>query len=168
MEQIIYKKVDKQLIFLSLFITIKWIGTIVAIGDYTIGTICFFSLSLIIMIIPLIMKLHNKQLLDYKYGRKICMWNSFILFLLNVLLVIINIVPLLFFNLFSVIAYYFLNKYLFMQNKNNIYNEKQEQTSNKTNNMSNYDSLLKLKELLDKQIITSEEFEEEKRKILGK
>ncbi len=97
--------------------------------------IVLLIISFILMIVPLIFKLINKKRIEYKKGKKICLFNSIILFMLfsipNLLTILKNdefnqamtIDPISFAKslilIYFVIAiiYYFINMCFFVDNK---------------------------------------------------
>ncbi|WP_292473468.1 zinc ribbon domain-containing protein [Methanosphaera sp.] len=197
-------------------------------------------ISTMMMIVPFIWRLINKEKFELRKGKKICLWNSIILFVISMILM--TIIHFSFIGGIGAIMYYFINKWLFVnydENKeekeveskkefictncgalcheedkyckkcNAIFEEEKQKkkkevepivcsncgtliTANekecphcgekfedveeinknndneyiKSNMSQEYDDLNKLKELLDNEIITKEEFEKEKKKIL--
>ena len=77
--------------------------------DFCISCACM-------MFIPFICRLSEKKKIEYEEGRKICKWNSIILFIVSVLLKMTQISggfiggP-------GALFFYFINKWLFVQDK---------------------------------------------------
>ncbi|MDD2392256.1 MAG: SHOCT domain-containing protein [Bacilli bacterium] len=208
--------------------------------------------SVAMMIIPFIWRLVNREKLPFAKGKKICMWNSIILFILSIILM--AVVETSFIGGLGALIYYYINKWLFVNEKdyedqdiicsncdtkvssklkkcpncelplndlkkenNNleviyvddiedddetieeteintfkcsncgfivkesdekcsncgeVFEDEDEKEDSKKQNKSDmdqkYSNLTKLKKLLDKKIISKEEFEKEKKKILNK
>lgn len=76
------------------------------------GTIQFVVVSVIMMIVPLIYRLANNELLDLEKGKKICKWNSIILFVVSTFLYISANWN--FIGGIGAIFYYFINMNLFV------------------------------------------------------
>lgn len=209
--------------------------------------------SVVMMAIPFIWRLVNRQKLSFSKGKKICIWNSIILFIVSIILM--ATVETSFVGGLGALIYYYINKWLFVNEKDyndqniicsncnteassklkkcpncelplndvkkenviqenvefeeevesndenieeieqNVFkcsncgslvkesdekcskcgevfeDEEETENSKKPNNSDmnqKYSNLTKLKKLLDKNIISKEEFEKEKKKILNK
>ena len=71
--------------------------------------------SFIMMLVPFICRLTNRGKLGYESGRRICKWNSIILFILaSVALVVTGII---FVGGIGAVFYYFINKWLFVEDE---------------------------------------------------
>lgn len=173
---------------------------------YWLGLKYLMVVSIILMVVPLVLVLINKDKLSTKNGKNICMWNSIIFLVISMILYSSN--NLFFITFIDAIIYYFINKWLFVYDediecqketyKRNTHSIKKNDKhynhssvsfkSSKVDDDDEYDdeeesddtrrkiptddidkkysSLKKLKRLLDENIITQEEFDKEKKKIL--
>ena len=77
--------------------------------DFCISCACM-------MFIPFICRLSEKKKIEYKEGRKICKWNSIVLFIVSVLLKMTQISGGIIGGL-GALCFYFINKWLFVQDK---------------------------------------------------
>lgn len=107
-------------------------------------------------------KFYRKYNYSEKEIKKFNLINSIIVFLTFFVIVFLlyeeseNIVPAFF--------YYFINNYIWLKNANK--NKINTQKKKEKNIVDKYETLKKLKNLLDEEIISQEEFEKEKDKIL--
>lgn len=77
--------------------------------DFCISCACM-------MFIPFICRLSEKKKIEYEEGRKICKWNSIILFIVSVLLKMTQISGG-FIGGLGALFFYFINKWLFVKDK---------------------------------------------------
>ena len=97
------------------------------------GLIDFLIISLACIIIPLIWRIINGEKFACEYGKKICKWNSIMLFSLSLVISIIVFNG----NGFGIgglgaAIYYFINKWLFVdETKNEVKKKRKNQKSNK-------------------------------------
>jgi len=155
------------------------------VSDARINSILYTALSsavnfAIVSVIPLIIKIRNRESY-YKHSVIIYVLSDIVMF--GIYLLLFNYIKdyyhfgLLGLFLYSVVAYALFvdpyEKYCYLNNidiKKNItkaINRKKISKDSSNNDYSDkYDSLIKLKDLYDKKIITKEEFDKEKEKIL--
>lgn len=81
-------------------------------------------ISLVMVLIPMIFRLVNKNRLEYNKGRKICKWNSILLFILSIFLSVINDGLLIGIGGIGAIMFYYINKWLFVYDENRIGHDK--------------------------------------------
>ena len=108
------------------------------------GLIDFLIINTLMSIVPLSLKLLNK--INIQNGKKICKYNSLIIFILSVLTTIV----LKEYNYFGIgglgaIFYYFINLNLFVQNTNNMVNKYKTQKNNNQNNIKENDKWQEIK-----------------------
>ena len=72
-------------------------------------------LSIVMMALPLICRIIMKGKLDYKKGKKLCLWNSIFLFCLSV--ASFALIGISFIGGMGAIFFYFINKWLFVEEK---------------------------------------------------
>lgn len=72
--------------------------------------------SVVMMVIPFIWRLVNRQKLPFSKGKKICIWNSIILFVLSIILM--DTVGTSFIGGLGALIYYYINKWLFVNEEN--------------------------------------------------
>ena len=107
------------------------------IGDLLPELFILFIISILMMIVPFIFRLITKEKIKYKKGKLLCFLNSFIIYILfsipnlitilkrNDNLEVMSMDPVAFSKslivafLFISIIYYFINMFLFVDNKNN-------------------------------------------------
>lgn len=107
------------------------------IGDLLPELFILFIISILMIIIPFIFRLITKKKIKYKKGKLLCFLNSFIIYILFLIPNLITILkrndnlevmsmdPVAFSKslivafLFIAIIYYFINMFLFVDNKNN-------------------------------------------------
>jgi len=88
-------------------------------NDYAMGygllitVVNILVVSIVMMIVPFSYKVIKKKLLPYKKGRKICLWNSIALFILSS--VLMTVTQLGFIGGLGAVAFYFINKWLFVE-----------------------------------------------------
>lgn len=82
------------------------------------GLIDTAVISLVVILIPMIFRLINKDRLEYNKGRKICKWNSILLFILSIILSVINEGILIGIGGIGAIMFYYINKWLFVYDEN--------------------------------------------------
>ena len=89
--------------------------------------------SFILMIVPFVWCLINGEKFDVVKGKKICKWNSIILFALSLAITILNSEP---FGIGGVgaIIYYFINKWIFVDETKTEIKEKQKEKKTKKKN----------------------------------
>ena len=120
----------------------------------------FFSMiitSIIMMIIPFLVRYSNKDLLEYNYGKKICIWNSISIFIISIVINITTNGKYIIIGGLGALIYYFINMWLFVSERN-VYENEIELYENDfkfdedvdNSNEINYD-LLKPKEKLEKE-----------------
>lgn len=87
--------------------------------DYAMGYGLLITLlnilivSLVMMVVPFICKISKKELLPFKTGKRICLWNSITLFILScILMSFINIG---FIGGIGAVFFYFINKWIFVE-----------------------------------------------------
>ena len=71
--------------------------------------------SVVMMAIPFIWRLVNRQKLPFSKGKKICIWNSIILFIVSIILM--TTVETSFIGGLGALIYYYINKWLFVNEK---------------------------------------------------
>lgn len=69
-------------------------------------------ISVIMMIVPFIARLVNKGKLPYKSGKRLCLWNSIILFIISSVMLVLTEVN--FIGGVGAIVFYFINKWIFV------------------------------------------------------
>lgn len=74
--------------------------------------------SAIMMAVPFICRLIKKEKLDYKNGKRLCLWNSIILFVLSSISLVITEIG--FIGGIGAIVYYFVNRWVFVKDKEHI------------------------------------------------
>lgn len=74
-------------------------------------------ISAIMMFVPFCIRLSKKDLMEHKEGRNICIWNSIIIFILSIVLSMATDGKYYIGGL-SVLAYYFVNMWVFVKSKN--------------------------------------------------
>ena len=107
------------------------------IGDLLPELFILFIISILMIIVPFIFRLITKKKIKYKKGKLLCFLNSFIIYILFLIPNLITILkrndnlevmsmdPVAFSKslivafLFITIIYYFINMFLFVDNKNN-------------------------------------------------
>ena len=107
------------------------------IGDLLPEIFILFIISILMIIVPFIFRLITKEKIKYKKGKLLCFLNSFIIYILfsipnlitilkrNDNLEVMSMDPVAFSKslivafLFIAIIYYFINMFLFVDNKNN-------------------------------------------------
>lgn len=107
------------------------------IGDLLPELFILFIISILMIIVPFIFRLITKKKIKYKKGKLLCFLNSFIIYILFLIpnlitilkrndnLEVMSIDPVAFSKslivafLFIAIIYYFINMFLFVDNKNN-------------------------------------------------
>lgn len=107
------------------------------IGDLLPELFILFIISILMIIVPFIFRLITKKKIKYKKGKLLCFLNSFIIYILFLIPNLITILkrndnlevmsmdPVAFSKslivafLFIAIIYYFINMFLFVDNKNN-------------------------------------------------
>lgn len=107
------------------------------IGDLLPELFILFIISILMIIVPFIFRLITKKKIKYKKGKLLCFLNSFIIYILfsipnlitilkrNDNLEVMSMDPVAFSKslivafLFIAIIYYFINMFLFVDNKNN-------------------------------------------------
>ena len=107
------------------------------IGDLLPELFILFIISILMIIVPFIFRLITKEKIKYKKGKLLCFLNSFIIYILFLIPNLITILkrndnlevmsmdPVAFSKslivafLFIAIIYYFINMFLFVDNKNN-------------------------------------------------
>ncbi len=82
-------------------------------AGYAAGNVAI--VSAIMMAIPLIVRLVYGQKLETDFGKKVCFWNSFILFCVSMFAVITDMKDYFYIGGIGAIEYYFINKWLFVQ-----------------------------------------------------
>lgn len=93
---------------------------------YLYGLIDFLIISLIMMSVPLTLKLLNK--ITIENGKKICKWNSIIIFIISVIMMVT--IQISFVGGLGAVAYYFINVNLFVNDKNNFKPKNKETSEN--------------------------------------
>ena len=88
------------------------------------GLIDTAIITFIMMFIPFICRLVNKKKLDLNIGKKLCKWNSIIMFVLSIIItgIITNFEGFMGIGGLGALAFYFINKWLFV-NENEIIKE---------------------------------------------
>lgn len=105
------------------------------IGDLLPELFILFIISILMIIVPFIFRLITKKKIKYKKGKLLCFLNSFVIYILflipNLITILkrndnfVTIDPVAFSKslivafLFIAIIYYFINMFLFVDNKNN-------------------------------------------------
>lgn len=134
-------KTKNILCFVLLLITLIIIKIVLQdteiIGDLLPELFILFIISILMMIVPFIFRLITKKKIKYKKGKLLCFLNSFIIYILFLIPNLITILkrndnlevmsmdPVAFSKslivafLFISIIYYFINMFLFVDNKNN-------------------------------------------------
>lgn len=119
------KNVGKIILFYILMFLSSFGGTIEQLlqNDYDYNYAMGYGLlitllnilivSLVMMIVPFICKISKKELLPFKIGKRICLWNSIALFILScILMSFINIG---FIGGIGAVFFYFINKWIFVE-----------------------------------------------------
>ena len=134
-------KTKNILCFVLLLITLIIIKIVLQdteiIGDLLPELFILFIISILMIIVPFIFRLITKKKIKYKKGKLLCFLNSFIIYILfsipnlitilkrNDNLEVMSMDPVAFSKslivafLFIAIIYYFINMFLFVDNKNN-------------------------------------------------
>lgn len=134
-------KTKNILCFVLLLITLIIIKIVLQdteiIGDLLPELFILFIISILMMIVPFIFRLITKKKIKYKKGKLLCFLNSFVIYILFLIPNLITILkrndnlevmsmdPVAFSKslivafLFIAIIYYFINMFLFVDNKNN-------------------------------------------------
>ena len=134
-------KTKNILCFVLLLITLIIIKIVLQdteiIGDLLPELFILFIISILMIIVPFIFRLITKKKIKYKKGKLLCFLNSFIIYILfsipnlitilkrNDNLEVMSMDPVAFSKslivafLFISIIYYFINMFLFVDNKNN-------------------------------------------------
>ena len=134
-------KTKNILCFVLLLITLIIIKIVLQdteiIGDLLPELFILFIISILMMIVPFIFRLITKEKIKYKKGKLLCFLNSFVIYILFLIPNLITILkrndnlevmsmdPVAFSKslivafLFIAIIYYFINMFLFVDNKNN-------------------------------------------------
>ena len=120
------KKTDKKIgwiIFLLFLLYASSSGNYLNSGDdYLYDNSSWLALidlviaSVAMMIVPFIWRLINKELLPFKKGKRICMWNSIILFIVSIILSATSEISII--GGIGAVIYYFINKWLFVDYMN--------------------------------------------------
>ena len=101
---------------------------------YLIAAIDLLIISLITMCIPCVVWLINHRELEYKKGKRLCLWNSIVVFFVSaVLSVEFGFTAI---GGLGAIAFYFINKWIFVSDEPNVEEEKKF-----TNDVFAYDDL---------------------------
>ena len=101
---------------------------------YLIAAIDLLIISLITMCIPCIVWLINHRELEYKKGKRLCLWNSIVVsFVSGVLFVEFGFTAI---GGLGAIAFYFINKWIFVSDKPSV-----EEVENISNDIFTYDDL---------------------------
>lgn len=69
--------------------------------------------SLVMIIVPFICRISKKELLPFKTGKRICLWNSIILFILSC--VLMSFIDIGFIGGIGAVFFYFINKWIFVE-----------------------------------------------------
>lgn len=132
-------KTKNILCFVLLLITLIIIKIVLQdteiIGDLLPELFILFIISILMMIVPFIFRLITKEKIKYIKGKLLCFLNSFVIYILflipNLITILkrndnfVTIDPVAFSKslivafLFIAIIYYFINMFLFVDNKNN-------------------------------------------------
>lgn len=134
-------KTKNILCFVLLLITLIIIKIVLQdteiIGELLPELFILFIISILMMIVPFIFRLITKKKIKYKKGKLLCFLNSFVIYILFLIPNLITILkrndnlevmsmdPVAFSKslivafLFIAIIYYFINMFLFVDNKNN-------------------------------------------------
>lgn len=120
------KKTDKKIgwiIFLLFLLYASSSGNYLNSGDdYLYDNSSWLALidlvivSVAMMIVPFIWRLINKELLPFKKGKRICMWNSIILFIVSIILSATSGISII--GGIGAVIYYFINKWFFVDYMN--------------------------------------------------
>lgn len=113
-------------------------STIAALIDIVI-------ITFIMMFVPLCFRIHNKKLLEYKKGKKICKYNSIIAFILSVILTVTLNKENTFVGVggLGCLIYYFINMCFFVSEMD--YNLKKENSENKKSISKKEEKIRKIK-----------------------
>lgn len=113
------------------------------------------------MVVPLSGMLNTGKKMELEKGRHLCKVNSIVLFILS--FVTLFLTERYFVDEVGAIVYYYINKWLFVEDwsKKDIIKTKSFDIDYK------YSGLIKLNKLLEKKIITKDEFDKEKKKLLN-
>ncbi len=114
------KKATIFLVIVTYFSTLSQ-GKGSPLNIFILGTLSYVIVTFIMIAIPLIFKIKNKKKLDYLEGKRICLANSLLMFVIPIVLSIIlpkGKVP---FGIggLGAIIYYYLNMLLFVEDKDN-------------------------------------------------
>ena len=95
-----------------------------------------FIASIIMMLVPLSCRLINRKRLSLKRGNRLCLWNSIILFVLNIILLAISDIS--FIGGVGALFFYFINKWSFVEYRQdfNVNELSAEQITTKINNVT--------------------------------
>ena len=142
-----------------------------------LGLINFCVASFIMMVVPLSGMLNTGKKMDLEKGKHLCKVNSIVLFILSFVTLLLT--ERYFVGGVGAIVYYYINKWLFVEDESkkdiieaksiDIEDEsKKEIIKTKSFDIDyKYSGLIKLNELLEKKIITKDEFDKEKEKLLN-
>ena len=129
------------------------------------------------MVVPLSGMLNTGKKMDLEKGKHLCKVNSIVLFILSFVTLLLT--ERYFVGGVGAIIYYYINKWLFVEDESkrdiietksiDIEDEsKKEIIKTKSFDIDyKYSGLIKLNELLEKKIITKDEFDKEKEKLLN-
>lgn len=158
-------------------ILLLWLIQLSSAGQYishgeTFSRACIFGfldmviVSIIMMIIPFIIRCRSGKLLEYNYGRKICTWNSVGVFIISIFINIMTDGKYAIIGGLGALAYYYINMWIFViprddyENQIRIHENDFELNKNSNENIEKNTNELKTNANIEKEEIKEETKEE--------